>query len=41
MPTLHDKVTINGMRLRNRMVLPPLTTNCGSPEGRVTDDVIQ
>ncbi len=41
MPTLHDKVTINGMRLRNRMVLPPLTTNCGSPEGRVTDNVIQ
>lgn len=41
MPTLHDEVTINGMRLRNRIVLPPLTTNNGSPEGRVTDGVIQ
>ena len=41
MPTLHDEVIINGMRLRNRIVLPPLTTNYGSPEGLVTDDVIR
>ena len=41
MTTLRDEVMINGMRLRNRIVLPPLTTNYGSPEGFVTDDIIQ
>ncbi|MCP4575305.1 MAG: NADH:flavin oxidoreductase [Deltaproteobacteria bacterium] len=41
MPTLHDAVMINGIELRNRVVLPPLTTNNGSPDGQVTDGVIQ
>jgi len=41
MATLRDEVIINGMRLRNRIVLPPLTTNYGSPEGFVTEDIIQ
>ena len=41
MATLQDEVTINGMRLRNRVALPPLTTNYGSPEGLVTDDILQ
>ncbi|MCG6879946.1 MAG: NADH:flavin oxidoreductase [Deltaproteobacteria bacterium] len=41
MSTLHDEVTVNGMKLRNRLVLPPLTTNCGGPEGQVTDGVVQ
>lgn len=41
MATLHDEVMINGMRLRNRVALPPLTTNYGSPEGLVTDRIIQ
>jgi len=41
MTTLRDEVMINGMRLRNRIALPPLTTNYGSPEGIVTDDIIQ
>jgi 2,4-dienoyl-CoA reductase-like NADH-dependent reductase (Old Yellow Enzyme family) len=41
MATLQDEVIINGMRLRNRLALPPLTTNYGSPEGLVTEDVIQ
>ena len=41
MATLQDEVIINGMRLRNRIALPPLTTNYGSPEGRVTDEIIQ
>ena len=41
MTTLRDEVMINNMRLRNRIVLPPLTTNYGSPEGFVTDDIIQ
>ena len=41
MATLRDEVMINGMRLRNRVALPPLTTNYGSPEGLVTDGIIQ
>jgi 2,4-dienoyl-CoA reductase-like NADH-dependent reductase (Old Yellow Enzyme family) len=41
MAALQDEVTINGMRLRNRIALPPLTTNYGSPEGLVTEDIIQ
>jgi 2,4-dienoyl-CoA reductase-like NADH-dependent reductase (Old Yellow Enzyme family) len=41
MAMLRDEVTINGMRLRNRLALPPLTTNYGSPEGFVTDGTIQ
>ena len=41
MPTLQDQLTINGMKLRNRVVLPPLTTNSGSHDGQVTDGVIQ
>ena len=41
MTTLRDEVIINGMQLCNRIVLPPLTTNYGSPEGIVTDEIIQ
>ena len=41
MAILRDEVMINGMRLRNRVALPPLTTNYGSPEGLVTDGIIQ
>lgn len=41
MALLSDKMTINGMKLRNRLVLPPLTTNYGTAEGHVTDGVIQ
>ena len=41
MAGLQDKVTINGMRLRNRVALPPLTTNYGMPQGLVTDEIIQ
>ena len=41
MATLQDEVIINGMRLRNRVALPPLTTNYGSPEGIVTEEIIQ
>jgi 2,4-dienoyl-CoA reductase-like NADH-dependent reductase (Old Yellow Enzyme family) len=32
---------IKGMRLRNRIALPPLTTNYASPKGNVTDAIIQ
>ena len=38
---LHDEVIINGMRLRNRVALPPLTTNYGTAQGLVTDEIIQ
>lgn len=41
MATLQDEVIINGMRLRNRIAMPPLTTNYGTPEGIVTEDIIQ
>lgn len=41
MTTLNDSIEINGMRLKNRLVLPPLTTNYGSPDGYVTDNVIE
>jgi 2,4-dienoyl-CoA reductase-like NADH-dependent reductase (Old Yellow Enzyme family) len=39
--TLQDEVIINGMRLRNRVALPPLTTNYGIPQGLVTEEIIQ
>lgn len=41
MATLHEEVIINGMRLRNRVALPPLTTNYGNPQGLVTKEIIQ
>jgi len=41
MRSLKDEVMINRLRLRNRIALPPLTTNYGSPEGGVTDTVIK
>jgi 2,4-dienoyl-CoA reductase-like NADH-dependent reductase (Old Yellow Enzyme family) len=41
MATLWNEVIINGMRLRNRVALPPLTTNYGSPEGMVTEAILQ
>ena len=41
MATLQDEVKINGLRLRNRIAMPPLTTNYGSAEGIVSDDILQ
>jgi 2,4-dienoyl-CoA reductase-like NADH-dependent reductase (Old Yellow Enzyme family) len=41
MAELHEELTINGMRLRNRIALPPLTTNYGSPKGKVTEEIVQ
>ncbi len=40
MPRLDDTLVVNGMRLRNRLVLPPITTNYGTAEGEVTDGVV-
>ena len=41
MATLRDDMTIKGMRLRNRLALPPLTTNYAGPDGRITKAVLQ
>ena len=41
MAALQDEVMINGMRLRNRIAMPPLTTNYGSPKGIVTKEIIE
>ena len=41
MAILQDEVIVNGMRLRNRIAMPPLTTNYGSEEGIVTEDIIK
>jgi len=41
MISLRDEVIINGMRIRNRIAMPPLTTNYGTPEGFVTDEIMQ
>ena len=40
MSTLQDEVIINGMRLRNRIALPPLTTNYANPDGTVTPSIM-
>jgi NADPH2 dehydrogenase len=41
MLTLHDEVIINGMRIRNRVALPPLTTNYSTSQGYVTEEILQ
>ena len=41
MATLQDEVKINGMQLRNRIAMPPLTTNYGSTEGMVTEEILE
>lgn len=37
---LNSKVRIKNLELRNRLVLPPITTNYGSPEGLVTENIL-
>jgi len=41
MAELSDLLTIKHMQLRNRLVLPPLTTNYGSSEGMVNKEILQ
>ncbi|MCP4672483.1 MAG: hypothetical protein GY857_14405, partial [Desulfobacula sp.] len=41
MAMLNSELTIKKMRLRNRLVLPPITTNYGSSKGFVTNDILQ
>ena len=40
MTILNSEIRIKQMALRNRLVLPPITTNYGSPEGYVTEDIL-
>ena len=40
MASVRDEVIINGMLLRNRIAMPPLTTAYGDSKGCVTDDII-
>lgn len=37
MPGLLDPITIRGLTLRNRIVLPPMNTRASPPDGSVTD----
>jgi 2,4-dienoyl-CoA reductase-like NADH-dependent reductase (Old Yellow Enzyme family) len=41
MAALQDELIINGMHLRNRIAMPPLTTNYGTPRGIVTEDILE
>lgn len=41
METLNEQVAIKGLRIRNRLVLPPITTNYATEDGRVTDEILQ
>ncbi len=40
MATINSKLTLKNMSLRNRLVLPPITTNYGSSKGIVTQDIL-
>jgi NADPH2 dehydrogenase len=41
MAGLADEVRIGAVRLRNRMVLPPITTKCAAPDGTVTEQILR
>ena len=40
MASLSDALAINALKPRNRLALPPLTTNCGTSDGYVADDIL-
>ena len=40
MTTLNSEFTIKNMSFRNRLVLPPITTNYGTSKGLVTQDIL-
>lgn len=40
MTRLDQPLSIKNMHLRNRLVLPPITTNYGAAEGLVTEDIL-
>jgi 2,4-dienoyl-CoA reductase-like NADH-dependent reductase (Old Yellow Enzyme family) len=37
---LNKELTIKNLKIRNRLVLPPITTNYGTSKGMVTDDIL-
>jgi NADPH2 dehydrogenase len=41
MAILKDELTIKGLILKNRLVLHPLTTNYGTPDNLVFDDLLE
>ncbi len=41
MKSIEDELIINKMKLKNRLVLPPLTTNYGTDQGRVTPEILK
>lgn len=41
MATIYDTFEIKSMKLRNRLVLPPITTNYAAPDGCVTGDILE
>jgi len=40
MPRLNSELEIKNMSIRNRLVLPPITTNYGTSKGLVTEDIL-
>ena len=41
MTRLTDPLTIGTLRLRNRLVLPPITTKSAAPDGAVTERILR
>lgn len=41
MPNLFDPLVVNGIKLKNRIVLPPMQMNKATSEGGVTDEIIE
>ena len=40
MPSLFDPIEIRGVRIRNRIVMPPMTTRQAAADGSVTKELI-
>lgn len=40
MPHLREPLTVSGLKLRNRLVLPPMATSKANPDGSITDDLL-
>jgi 2,4-dienoyl-CoA reductase-like NADH-dependent reductase (Old Yellow Enzyme family) len=40
MPTLLDPINVGPLKLRNRIVMPPMASNLATPNGEVTDSLI-
>jgi 2,4-dienoyl-CoA reductase-like NADH-dependent reductase (Old Yellow Enzyme family)/thioredoxin reductase len=40
LPRLFQPITLRGLALKNRIVMPPMGTNMATPDGEVTDEII-